>query len=106
MNAKQVAVHEVDGRHIHLAPEELADYVAGIGTEFADMGPVAVPGDLLPLRWNAYRAAAALLSVYCSRVDFLRHHALDTGAESSGYRFTRLPSLINLERVALGKAIP
>jgi hypothetical protein len=106
MNAKQVAVYEVDGRHIHMVPEGLADYVAGIGTEFADMGPVAVPGDLLPLRWSAYRAAAALLSVYRSRVDFLRHHALDTGAESPRYRFARLPSLTGLKRVAFGRAIP
>jgi hypothetical protein len=106
MNAKQVAVYEVDGRHIHMVPEGLVDYVAGIGTEFADMGPVAVPGDLLPLRWNAYRAAVALLSVYRSRVDFLRHHALDTGAASADYGFTRLPSLTGLKRVAFGRTIP
>jgi hypothetical protein len=106
MNAKQVAVYEVDGRHIHVVPERLADYVAGIGTEFADMGPVAVLDDLLPFRWNAYRAAAAMLSVYRSRVDFLRHYALDTGAESPRYRFTPLPSPTDLKRVAFGRAIP
>jgi len=104
MNAKQVAVYEVDGRHIHVVPEGLADYVAGLGAEFADMGPVAVSGDLLPRRWNAYRAAAALLSVYRSRVDFLRHHALDTGAASLRYRFARMPLLTDPKRAAFGSA--
>src|ERR1700722_6180299 len=79
MNAKQIAVHELDGRHVHTVPYGLVDYVAGLGAEFADMRPMAAPEDFLPARWNAYRMAAALLSVYRSRVDFLSHCAPDTG---------------------------
>jgi hypothetical protein len=79
MNAKQVAAHELDGTHSHMVPYRLADYVAGLGAEFADMRPMAVPEDFVPARWTAYRMAAALLSVYRSRVDFLGHSAFDTG---------------------------
>jgi len=86
MNAKQIAVHELDGRHIHMVPYGLVDYVAGLGAEFADMRPMAEPESVLPARWSAYRMAAALLSVYRSRIDFLGHSALDSGVPPTGSR--------------------
>jgi hypothetical protein len=95
MNAKQVAVHEVDGRRMHLVFDSLADYVAVLGAEFAETGRVGVLGDLPPLRSHAYRAAAALLNVYRSRVDFRRHCAVD--ATSLRYQFAPMPALNGAE---------
>jgi hypothetical protein len=93
MNAKQVAVHEVDGRRVHVVLDGLVEYVAALAAEFADIGPVGGPGDLLPLRSHAFRTTAALLGVYRSRVDFLRHSALDTGGERFRDRFMPVPAL-------------
>ena len=93
MKANQVAVHEVDGRRMHMVLDELAEYVAALGAEFADMDPVGGPGDLLPLRSHAYRSAVALLGVYRSRVDFVRHSVLATGVDSLRYRLTSMPAL-------------
>lgn len=100
MNAKQIAVHEVDGRRTHMVPDVLAEYVAVLGAEFADMGFVGVPGDLLPLGSHACRTAAALLSVYRSRVDFLGHRAVDSDADRLRYRLTPMPALTGPEPAA------
>ncbi len=93
MNAKQVAVHEADGRRMHMVLDSLTEYVAVLGAEFAEMGRVGVLGDLPPLRSHAYRSAAALLNVYRSRVDFLRHRAVDNDAASRRYQFKPMPAL-------------
>jgi hypothetical protein len=93
MNAKQVAVHEVDGRRMHFVFDGLADYVAVLGAEFAETGRVGVLGDLPPLRSHAYRTAAALLNVYRSRVDFRRHCAGGNDAASLRYQFAPMPAL-------------
>jgi len=93
MNAKHIAMHEVDEGRLHWVREGHAEYVAALGAEFADMGPVRGPNDLLSFRSHAFRIAVAMLGVYRSRVDFLRHRALDTDAEGLRYRFTALPAL-------------
>ncbi len=100
MNTNQLAVHEVEGRLLRLARDGRAEYVAALGAEFADIARAGVPGDLLPLRSHVYRTAAALLSVYRSRVDFLAHRALDTGGESLRYRVRPMPALTGPEPVA------
>jgi hypothetical protein len=100
MISNQVSVHEVDGRRMNMVVDGLAEYVAALGAEFVDMGAVGVLGDRLPLRTRAYRTAAALLSVYRSRVDFLRHGGLDPGADSMRYRFTPMPALTGPEPAA------
>ncbi len=97
MNAKQVAVHEVDGRRMHLVFDSLAEYVAVLGAEFAETGRVGVLGDLPPLRSHAYRAAAALLNVYRSRVDFRRHCAVGNDAASLRHHFAPMPALNGAE---------
>jgi hypothetical protein len=94
MNAKEVAVHEVDGRRMHMVVDGLAEGAAAPGLEPDHLGPVGAPGHLPPRRSHAHRRAAALLSVYRSRVDFLRHREIDSGTENPLYRFKKSPVLI------------
>jgi len=91
MNANKVAVYEVDRRYIHMALGDLAEYIAALGAEFADIGRANVTGHLPPLRSHAYRRAAALLSLYRSRVDFLWHRDIDSATESLVDRFKNRP---------------
>jgi hypothetical protein len=58
MIANEVAVHEVDGRRMRPVPDRLS-----------------------PFPSVAYRRAAALLSLYRSRVDFLEDLESENGAE-------------------------
>lgn len=76
MRANEVAVHEVDGRRMHMVLDGLADGAAALGVE-----PDAT-GRLSPLRSPAYRRAVALLSIYRSRVDFLEQREIDGSSES------------------------
>jgi len=92
MNGNEVAVHEIDGSHMHVVLDGLDEIAAAFSADNIEMGAVGSPDDLSPLRSHAYRKAAALLSVYRSRVDFLRHREIDLGSEILRYRFTNEPT--------------
>jgi hypothetical protein len=100
MNANQIAMHEVDGLRLHRVVEHPDDFVTALGAEFADVSPVGDTGDLVPLRSHAYRRAAALLSVYRSRVDFLGARALESSVDSFRHRFAPGPESTGSEPAA------
>ena len=83
MNASEVAVHEVDGRRMHMVLDGLAEGAAALDVDPADMGPVGAAGHFPPRRSHAYRRAVALLSAYRSRVDFLKHCEIESGTKAS-----------------------
>ena len=62
MNVNRVAVHEVDGRRMHIVIDGLVD-----SADPPDHRPPPIS--------RAYRRAVALFSVYRSRVDFLKQSA-------------------------------
>jgi hypothetical protein len=87
MNANNVVLHDGDRGPAYKALDDAAEYVAMLGAEFSDAGRAGVAGHLPPLCSHAFRKAAALLSVYRSRVDFLHQRDIDSAAESLPDRF-------------------
>jgi hypothetical protein len=67
MDANQVVVHEIDGPRMHLVLDDLADGALALGTEPAVTGSYA------------FRKAVTLLSIYRSRVDFLKQCEIESG---------------------------
>jgi hypothetical protein len=91
MSANEVAVHDVEKRPMHRVLEDLAEGTAALSDRTADRYPVALPGHLPPPRSDAYRRAVALLGIFFSRADFLRHCEIDNGTEIPLYRFRERP---------------
>lgn len=84
MNKNVVARHEANEGRARMNPDGPAECAVAFEGQPADMGR----NELLPS--DAYRRVEALLAVYRSRVDFLKHSEIDNASERLRYRVKKL----------------